>query len=155
MREVREPLLGAGSPWIQLGADQCLSRRPREFQDAAGNVRDAAASQVAVPDAVGGGDEDAVGVGSGDAVDVEHREVAPAAGFGDPIVGGVGRYAEDLCALQGEGAGGFGEPGVVADEEPDPPQRSVEDRKLSPRLVQELLFVPEVRLAVASEHTGS
>ena len=39
-------------------------------QYAARSVHHAATSQVAVPDPVGGGDEDAVGVGGGDAVDV-------------------------------------------------------------------------------------
>jgi hypothetical protein len=81
--------------------------------------------------------------------------LALALGFWNPVVGGVGRDADDLCALQGEGAGGFREPDVVADEESDPPQRRVEDRQLPAQPVQVLLLIPEVRLAVASGYAAA
>ena len=136
MGALREPFFIAGPFDFDLRTNQLLFSRAPEGEYAAGGVHDATAAAVAVADTVGAGDEDAVGVGVGDGVDVQHGEVAPALLFRNPVVGSVGGDADEVCAAQRQDAGRFGEPGVVADEDPDPTERGIEDRQVPARLVE-------------------
>src|SRR5215203_48801 len=72
----------------------------------------------------------------GDGVHVQYGESAPTLRFRDPIVGGVGRNAEEVRPAQRQGSGRLWEPGVVADEDPDLTERSIEDRQVLARFVE-------------------
>src|ERR671911_359272 len=131
-----EPLFVAGPFDIYLCVYKLFFLCTSESENAAGAVHDTTAAEVAVADAVGAGDEETVGVGVGDGVDVQHGEVVPALVFRDPVVGGVGGDAEEICTADRQGPGRLWEPGVVTDENPDPTERGIEGRQVTARLVE-------------------